>query len=117
MPRYEIVREHAPGPLRVTNADGARKLIDRDGKFYAILETFVGERLRNLDPAGAAVITLRSVCYVGPAFQENASMPILLECRMAQHFFGRCAFMNYVQAAFEADKVFPWSAAFSPPPD
>ncbi len=61
LPGDEIVGEHAPGALRVTDPHGARKAVDRCGKLQAIFENFVGEGLRNLDPAGAAVIALRSV--------------------------------------------------------
>src|SRR5260370_41928863 len=40
LPCDEIVREHAPGALRVTDPHGSSKAVDRCGKLQAIFENF-----------------------------------------------------------------------------
>ncbi len=88
LPGDEIVREHAPGALRVAYAHGAGKSIDGYGKLHVIFEDFVRQRFRQLDASRAAVMASRAVRDVGPAFQEDATMPALLQSRMTQHLVG-----------------------------
>src|SRR6266478_5579718 len=83
--RDEIAREHAPGALCIANPHGAGEPIDRYRKLHAIFENFVSQRFRQLDASRAAVMPLSVVGDVGPAFQEDAAMPALLESRMTKH--------------------------------
>src|SRR5260370_7644135 len=116
LPGDEIAGEHAPGALRVANPNGAGKAIDRDGKLHALLENFVSQRFRQFDASRAAVMASRAIGNVGPAFQENAAMPILLESRMPQHSSRRAAFMHDAQPPSDPHNLSPRPPPFSPHP-
>src|SRR6266852_2861596 len=97
----------------IANAHGAGKFIDGNGKFDAIIEHFAGKGFRNLDAARAAVMTTSSIGNIGPALEEDVTMPDLLRGRMPQHFLRRRAFLDNIKTALQAHEVLPGSPILS----
>ena len=58
-------------------------------------------------------MAVHAVGHVRPAFQENAAAAILLQSGMPQHLVRRCAFVDNIESAFQADEVLPGRAILS----
>ncbi len=98
LPRDKVARKDSPRALRVADATAARVAVNCDRKLYATVEHFRSKRLRQQNAAGPAVRTRpRSIRHVCPAFQKHKAAAI---------------FLNNIQAAFKANEITPWFAAF-----
>src|SRR5260221_1974442 len=87
--RHQISAQHAPGALRVANADFSREAVDRHRKLHAAIHNFFRHGFGNFYTSRTSQQSLRTVARVRPTFQENAALSILV---------------NHVEAAFHANK-------------
>ena len=91
-------RQNAPSALRVANAYGSRKAIDRDGEIDAMLQNFARQSVWNLDATRTPIMPVATIGYVGPAFEKHAS-PVLL--------------FDDVQSAFQTHEILPGFGFFA----
>src|ERR1700730_2078373 len=71
LPGDHVGRQDAPSALRIANSDLDCETIDSCATFNAFARELIEQRFGKFDAAGTSEKPLRSMVYVGPAFEEN----------------------------------------------
>src|SRR5262249_12785118 len=106
----QIVGQHAPGALAVTDTAQAGEAVDGHGELDTIIKDFADERLREFDPAGAAVVASRSIRNIRPAFEEDAPARVWRHIGMPTGRERRTGFENDIKATLQSDEIVPEQA-------